>query len=109
MREARGLAHDDADAGAAVAPRGELLDPAVVERDPRRAAILHEHLGELTAPGERGGERPLDGGRIDEGGLGLGHGCSLLVLGGRSAGAGRTSDRSTVPRIGACSLGVVVS
>ena len=47
--EAGGVADDDADAGAAVAAGGELLDLAVVEQGRRRALVLGEDLGEVAA------------------------------------------------------------
>ena len=49
MREAGGLAAHDAQPGAAVASRNELLDAAVVEATTRRTAVLDEDLGEVTA------------------------------------------------------------
>ena len=44
--EAGGLADDHPDPGAALAARGQLLDPAVVEPGGRAAPVLGEHLGE---------------------------------------------------------------
>ncbi len=44
--EARGLPGDHPDAGPPLAPRGQLLDPAVVEHGRRSRPVLGEHLGE---------------------------------------------------------------
>ena len=57
--EAGGVARDDADAGAAVAAAGDLLDPAVVEAGRRRALVLDEHLGELAAGAQRRRQHPF--------------------------------------------------
>ena len=57
VREAGGVAAHDAQAGAAIAARHELLDAAVVEAGARRAPILHEHLGEVAAAAQRALER----------------------------------------------------
>ena len=65
--EAGGLADHDPDAGAAVAARGQLLDPAVVEHGRRRPLVLDEHLGEVAAGAEGGGQRALDDGVVEHG------------------------------------------
>ena len=49
MGEACGVADDDTNARTAVAARGELLDPTVIEQRRRTAPILGEDLGELPA------------------------------------------------------------
>ena len=67
VREPGGLADDDPDAGAAVAPGAELLDLAVVEQGRRGPLVLDEHLGEL-APGPHGrAEDALRISRLDHG------------------------------------------
>lgn len=58
--EPGGLAGDDADARAAVATGGELLDLAVVETDAGAAPVGGEDLGEVSAGGECGGEDPRE-------------------------------------------------
>jgi fluoroacetyl-CoA thioesterase len=58
--EAGGLAADDAQPGAAVASRNELLDAAVVEATTRRAAVLDEDLGEVAAASQCLVERVLE-------------------------------------------------
>ena len=57
--EAGGVAHHDPDAGAAVAARRELLDPAVVEQRRAVAPVLGEDLGEVTARLQGRPEHPL--------------------------------------------------
>ena len=52
---AGGLPHHHPDPGAAVAPRRQLLDPAVVEHGRGGLAVLDEDLGEVSAA--RGGRR----------------------------------------------------
>ena len=59
VREAGGVAAHDADAGAAIAARHELLDATVVEAGARRPPILHEHLGEVAATAQRVLDRGL--------------------------------------------------
>ena len=63
--EAGGVADDDPDAGATVAARGELLDPAVVEHAVAVAPVLGEDLGELAAGAQRGVEHPFEDGLFD--------------------------------------------
>ena len=58
--EAGGVADDDPDAGAAVAPGGQLLDLAVVEPGGRRPPVLDEDLGEVAASAQCGPENALD-------------------------------------------------
>jgi fluoroacetyl-CoA thioesterase len=58
--EAGGLAPHDAQPGAAVASRNELLDAAVVEATTRRAAVLDEDLGEVAAASQCLVERVLE-------------------------------------------------
>ncbi len=47
--EPGGVADDHPDAGASIAPGGELLDLAVVEHGGRRPLVLGEDLGEVAA------------------------------------------------------------
>ena len=65
--EAGGLAHHDPDAGAPVAARGQLLDPAVVEQGRRGPLVLDEDLGEVAAGAEGSAERPLDDRFVEHG------------------------------------------
>ena len=60
-----GLTDDDTDARAAVASGAQLLDLPVVERGTRRAAILGEHLREVTSVTQRGAEHLLEDGFLD--------------------------------------------
>ena len=53
MGEPGGLTDHHPDAGAAVATRGQLLDPAVVEPGRRTAPVLGEDLGEVAAGSQR--------------------------------------------------------
>ena len=75
MREAGGLADDDADAGAALVAAAHLLDLALVHRRERRGLVLAEELGELAASRERLGEDVVGGVSVDE--RGRGHGPSV--------------------------------
>ena len=65
MGEAGGLAGDDADAGAAVAPARHLLDAPVVERRRRRALVLGVDLGELAAGSHRRRQHPFQDVMVD--------------------------------------------
>ena len=67
--EPGGLPRDHPDAGAPLASRGQLLDPAVVEHGRRIGAVLGEHLGELAAVTQRLRQHPLQHGGIDHHGL----------------------------------------
>src|SRR5262249_36894826 len=58
--EAGGLALDDADAGTAVAPGGQLLDLAVVEAGGGAPLVLGVDLGELAAGAQRAGEHSFE-------------------------------------------------
>jgi hypothetical protein len=49
MREAGGIAAHDPQARAAIATGHQFLDATVVETSTRRAPILYEHLGKVTA------------------------------------------------------------
>ena len=60
VREAGRLAAHDPDPGTAVASRHQLLDAAVVEPGARRAPILDEDLGEVTASTQGCREGPLE-------------------------------------------------
>jgi hypothetical protein len=64
--EARGVAHDDADAGATVVAGGELFHLAVVQVGRRRAPVLDEDLRERPAAPERGVERGVDHGLFEQ-------------------------------------------
>ena len=57
--EARHLAVDHPDAGAALAARLRALDPRLVDREGEAAALLAEELGEVAAVGERALEHSL--------------------------------------------------
>jgi hypothetical protein len=48
MCKPRCFADNDADTGAAVSPRAQFLDPALVEHRRGRRTIFHEDLRELT-------------------------------------------------------------
>ena len=90
MGESGGLTGDDPDAGTAVAPRGQFLDPAVVEGGRRRAAVLHEHLGELATGAQCDLEGSSEQVRFEQGLVGH---VSLLGRSARSA-AYRRAGRS---------------
>ena len=74
VREPGGLADDDPDAGAAVAPGRQLLDPAVVEEGRRRALVLGEDLGEVAPGPQRLGQHGRQGVGVDQ--VGCGHRAS---------------------------------
>ena len=78
MRESRRLTFDDPDAGSARAPRGELLDPAVVEHGPGRHGVLGEDLRHVTTPDQSGGEHAFEHVSVYKGGVG--HGGIVIVV-----------------------------
>ena len=55
VSEARGIADDNPDASASVAPAGQFLDPTIVEYRRRGALVLDEHFGKFTTGSHRGG------------------------------------------------------
>ena len=59
VREAGGVAAHDAQPGATIASRDELLDAPVVETAARRPPIFDEHLSEVAAGAQRMVERGL--------------------------------------------------
>ena len=63
--ESGGVPRDHPDAGTALASRGELLDPPVVQQGRRGRPVLGEDLGEVTAVPEGLGEHPLEYRGID--------------------------------------------
>src|SRR5207248_2359244 len=67
MGEPGRVATHDADAGAAVEPRSELLDAAVVESGRRAPLVLGEHLGELATAAQCRPEDALEDGLFDHG------------------------------------------
>ena len=72
------LADDHPDAGAPVAARRQVLDPAVVEAGGRAAPVLGEHLGELAAGAQGDAQDRLDHRFVDQRSLPLGRVCSAL-------------------------------
>ena len=60
MSETRGVADDNPDAGASVAPAGQFLDPTIVEHRRRGALVLDEHFGEFAAGSHRSGQGAVD-------------------------------------------------
>ena len=66
VREPGRVAAHNADAGAALATGDELLDLGVVETRGRTATVFREHLGEVAAAAQRGLERALENGFLDQ-------------------------------------------
>ena len=64
--EAGGLPDHHPDPGAPVAPRGQVLDPAVVQPGGRAAPVLGEHLGELAARAQGDAQHCLDHRFVDQ-------------------------------------------
>ena len=60
VSETRGIADDNPDAGASVAPAGQFLDPTIVEYRRRGALVLDEHFGEFTTGSHCGGRGSVD-------------------------------------------------
>ena len=67
--EPGGLAGDDPDARSPLAPRRQLLDPAVVQQGRRVGPVLGEDLGELATVPQRLCQHPFEHGGIDHHGL----------------------------------------
>jgi hypothetical protein len=64
--EAGGVAPHHADAGAPLAPGDELLDLGVVEARRRAPTVFGEHLREIAAVAQRGLQRALEYGFLDQ-------------------------------------------
>jgi len=66
MGETRRLSHDHPDARTTIVAGGELLDLAIVQRDPGGGAVLDEDLGEVASLAKGGRKNALEDVALDE-------------------------------------------